>query len=229
MTHHSFSICGVELEARASGALSLPQARVLCVSDLHLGKSDRIARRSGTLLPPYETADTLDRLVQEIAQTDPATVICLGDSFDDLEAAADIAPAAVSEIAKMQAGREWIWIEGNHDPGPVAIGGTHLSEFKVGPLMFRHIATGQPGEITGHYHPKFGVAGVGPAKACFLYDETQVILPAFGTFTGGLLATHPVLADLFSAPPIAVLTGKRAIPVPVTKGPRPRLRGGKFY
>ena len=40
----------------------------------------------GTLLPPYETRDTLWRLEEAMTATAPSTVICLGDSFDDLAA-----------------------------------------------------------------------------------------------------------------------------------------------
>ena len=50
------------LRAHATGALQLVDHGVLVVSDLHLGKSRRIARRGGTLLPPYETSDALGRL-----------------------------------------------------------------------------------------------------------------------------------------------------------------------
>ena len=62
MDETSLLLAGARLVARSSGALWWPEERLLCVSDLHLGKSERIARRGGTLLPPYETAETLDRL-----------------------------------------------------------------------------------------------------------------------------------------------------------------------
>ena len=54
-----FTFCGAHLLALPSGALLWPEQRLLTVSDLHLGKSERIARRSGQLLPPYEVIDTL--------------------------------------------------------------------------------------------------------------------------------------------------------------------------
>jgi hypothetical protein len=56
-----FTFAGEPLLTRPAGALIQPDAALLCVSDLHLGKSDRIARGSGPLLPPYETRATLDR------------------------------------------------------------------------------------------------------------------------------------------------------------------------
>ena len=76
---HVFSLFGAELTARASGVLWWAHRRILCVSDLHLGKSDRLARRSGVMTPPYDTADTLFRLQSEIEALAPQIVICLGD------------------------------------------------------------------------------------------------------------------------------------------------------
>ena len=46
-----------------------------------------MARRGGALLPPYETRATLARLDTDLDQTGARSVICLGDSFDDLQAA----------------------------------------------------------------------------------------------------------------------------------------------
>ncbi|MEJ6479028.1 MAG: ligase-associated DNA damage response endonuclease PdeM [Octadecabacter sp.] len=217
MTSYGFSFCGTELRAMASGALFLESARALVVSDLHLGKSDRIARRGGTMLPPYETRETLARLESAILATDPQVVICLGDSFDDLDAAVSLESAARDWIMRLQAGRDWIWIEGNHDPGPVDIGGTHRAEWRDGPLTLRHIAQAGPwGEISGHYHPKLSIRGTqAGARACFLIDHARIIMPAFGAYTGGLSATSPVLNALMTQPAIAVLIGPRAIAVPL--------------
>ena len=69
---HAFVFAGQALEARPSGALYWPERRWLIVADLHLGKSERLARRGGPLLPPYETAATLERLAAEVAALGPA-------------------------------------------------------------------------------------------------------------------------------------------------------------
>ena len=55
--------------ALPSGALYWPGAGLLCVSDLHLCKAERMARRGGSMLPPYETRDTLTRLEAELEAT----------------------------------------------------------------------------------------------------------------------------------------------------------------
>jgi len=219
MNSHAFTLAGAALEARASGALWWPERGVLVVSDLHLGKSERIARLGGTMLPPYETRDTLARLDAEIAATQPRQVICLGDSFDDRAVADGLAEEAVLWLARLMAGRRWVWIEGNHDPGPVALAGTHLAELPLAPLAFRHIARpGASGEVSGHYHPKASVRTRGRqvSRPCFLYDADRVILPAFGTYTGGLRSSDPTLCALMRPEARAVLTGPvpQVIPMP---------------
>ena len=197
MNSLDFTFYNQPCTALPSGALFHAAAGILCVSDLHLGKSDRIARRSGRMLPPYETQATLDRLSTDIAATNPATVICLGDSFDDLSAAESLTEETKLWLLRLQAGRRWIWVEGNHDPGPVDLGGEHLAEVNLGGLVWRHIASqGAVGEASGHYHPKLALPG-NPARACFLYDSERVILPAYGAYTGGLHCTAPVLQALF--------------------------------
>ncbi|MBC7138383.1 MAG: ligase-associated DNA damage response endonuclease PdeM [Defluviimonas sp.] len=217
---HEFALAGARLVARAAGTLWWPDAGVLVVSDLHLGKSGRIARRGGALLPPYETADTLARLGAEIAALQPATVVCLGDTFDDLMAA-ELPEAEALWLARLMAGRRWIRIAGNHDPGPVRPGGEHLAEWRAGPLIFRHIAApGAVGEVSGHYHPKARVTARGQALArpCFLIDAARAVLPAFGTYTGGLATTDPALCALMAPGAVAVLTGRRAVCLPMPRG-----------
>ena len=219
-------LAGAVLSPLPSGALWWEAAALLCVSDLHLGRSLREARRGGALLPPYETRDTLARLDADLARTRPATVVCLGDSFDDDRAAGEAGEEVALWLARMQAGRRWIWIEGNHDPGGAAPGGTHRAEWREGPLVFRHIAeagtraavSGEVwGEVSGHYHPKATVAGRAGrvTRPCFLHDGRRAILPAYGTYTGGLRWTDPAFRALLGPAARAILTGPVQLELPV--------------
>lgn len=211
---HQFKFCGHDLTALANGALWVADQRMLIVSDLHLGKSDRIARRSGRMLPPYETRETLAKISDSIDCFQPETVVCLGDSFDDLRAAQSLDDDNQLTLATLQAGRDWIWVEGNHDPGPVNLGGRHLAEHAVGAMILRHIATKDAhGEISGHYHPKCALQH-GGTRPSFLIDADRIVMPAFGVYTGGLRGTHPILRGLMKSDAVAVLTGKRALAVP---------------
>lgn len=215
MRDYHFTFNETQLVATATGALWIAEQRTLCVSDLHLGKANRIVRRSGAMLPPYDTNDTLLRLEKDIAHYAPRTVICLGDSFDDLMAAQELTSEAKSTIATLQSGRNWIWVEGNHDPKPLAFSGQYRETITTAGLQFRHIATSETAQVSGHYHPKHGIRGCGSARACFLYDKNRLILPAYGTYTGGLSAQSLTLREIFPNGAIAILTGEIAIAVPV--------------
>ena len=220
MTGLPFTLAGAQLTALGSGALWWEERSILCVSDLHLGKSERAARRGGAPLPPYETQDTLIRLENDINHTNAGTVICLGDSFDDTLAADALPEAERLWVSRLQAGRRWVWIEGNHDPGPIGLGGGHLAELPLPPLTFRHIARpGKSGEISGHYHPKVRVQTRlrTVSRPAFLFDSDRVILPAYGTYTGGLRSTDEALSTLMRKEARAIMTGQTPRLVPMAR------------
>lgn len=217
-----FLLCGEALRARASGALWWPVERTLVAADLHLGKSERLARRGGPLLPPYETAATLERLAAEIAVLAPARVICLGDSFDHTRAVEALAQTEAAQLATLMTGRDWVWVAGNHDPAPLAPGGRHVLEARIGGLTFRHEAGPASGdvlgEVSGHLHPKLRlvIKGRSLARPCFVHDAQRLMLPAFGAYTGGLWTDHPAIRALFGPGARAILTGRPCRALPLT-------------
>ncbi len=214
--HHTLFFHGETLHLLPSGGLYWPARKTLTVSDLHLGKSERLARRGGSLLPPYETQATLEKLDRDLEATGAETVICLGDSFDDLAAVQGITESSRLWLARLMAGRDWTWITGNHDPGPIEIGGTHRAEVHLPPYTFRHIAEPlERAEISGHYHPKARLAGL--SKPCFLADGNRLIMPAYGTYTGGLRSHDAVLTALMAKDALAILTGPRALAIPMPR------------
>lgn len=215
----AFSFRSETLNALPTGALYWPSQDLLVVSDLHLGKSARAARFGGAQLPPYETTETLTRLATDLETTKARRVICLGDSFDAPTLQTALPETDILTLTRLQAGLDWVWIEGNHDPGPVELGGTHRRSMVIGPLHFRHIAETDPtpGEVSGHYHPKatLSLRGRALTRPCFLVDETRLILPAYGAFTGGLNSHDPALTRLMSPNAQAILTGSRPCKIPM--------------
>lgn len=226
----STGISGTTLEFEGERVIALPSGALwwhgrslLAVSDLHFGKAVRLARRGGPLLPPYEVEETLARLDADIARTEAKIVVCLGDSFDDMQAASELNAAHREWLARLQAGRRWVWITGNHDPAPIEFAGTHVETFYEPPLVFRHIATIGPktrGEVSGHFHPKarVSVQGRGLSRPCFLHDEKRLILPAYGTYTGGLRTDNSPLDRIMSPDARAILTGTPMVTVPMPRG-----------
>lgn len=192
---------GADLLADRSGALFWPAQRTLIVADLHLEKGSAFAER-GQLLPPYDTAATLERLEEAVDRHRPERVVALGDSFHDQRAADRLAPRDGDRLRTLTAALDWIWVCGNHDPAPPETwGGTVADEVVLGPLRFRHEAqTGQPaaGEVSGHFHPKAAVQlrVKRVTGRCFVTDGRRLILPAFGAYAGGLDVLDPAIAAL---------------------------------
>jgi len=183
------------------GALFWPEERILAVSDLHLEKGSAFAER-GVLLPPYDTAATLKRLARVIARFDPRTVIALGDSFHDDGGPARLMDQDQVELAVLQRGREWIWIAGNHDSKQITgLGGISATALAIGGLMFRHEPDQmtRDGEIAGHLHPVARINGRGRVvrRRCFACDARRMVMPAFGSYAGGLNVRDRAFTNLF--------------------------------
>ncbi len=200
--HSHVTVAGVELLADVCGALFHEEDRVLLVADLHLEKGSSLARR-GMLLPPYDTAATLAKLGAAVARTRPRLVVALGDSFHDRTGAARMGEGDRAVLAALQAGREWLWLAGNHDPAPPeGLGGTAAAEWRLGPLTLRHEPKpgAGAGEIAGHLHPVAIVAGAGGAvrRRAFVSDGFRCIMPAFGAYAGGLNFRHPAFSGLLA-------------------------------
>ena len=84
--------------------------------------------------PTDDSMGAVDALSFEISGLPPLLV------FDDVASAGDLAEADMARLLVLMAGRDWIWIAGNHDPGPIPLGGRHLAEHGRGALRFRHAA-----------------------------------------------------------------------------------------
>ncbi len=182
-------------------ALYWVEQNALLVADLHLEKASFFAR-SGQMLPPYDSRETLERLAHALRLTGARRVFCLGDNFHDAEGPDRLDPHATGMLAALTRATDWVWITGNHDtkgpaPTSAALPGTHLVETTVAGIILRHEAV--PGEtqpeLSGHFHPRLrvGVRGRTIRRACVVATKTRMILPAFGTLTGGLDADSPAI------------------------------------
>lgn len=195
------SLCGVAFTADPSGALYWGAHDTLIVADLHLEKGSAAARR-GSLLPPYDSRATLDRLRLVIERLDPYRVIALGDNFHDGGGPDRLGPEDLETLRRLQRDREWYWITGNHDPVlPPSIGGRVCPSVTLGRIRFRHEPTGAPAshEIAGHLHPaaRLSRRGVAVRRKCFISNGDRLVLPAFGAYAGGLNVMNMAFIPLF--------------------------------
>ncbi len=199
-TTHPITFGGHVLLLDARGALYWPEASILVVSDMHLEKSTFLAAH-GSLIPPYDTLDTLQRLRMLLAHYRPRELLLLGDSFHDAHAWLRLDTGLDGHIRAIVSSVERCsWIEGNHD---TTLHGSPLEGFhverEIGGLTFRHEHSESALiQIIGHYHPKTSITlHRGKVRGpCFAYTETLLIMPAFGSYTGGLDITHEVYEGL---------------------------------
>ena len=207
-----FSFASETFDATASGALYWPAREAMLVADLHLEKASWFAR-FGQFLPPYDSHATLSALAAEVARTQARRLYCLGDSFHDRFGCDRLPADARALLTELTAKLDWTWIVGNHDPGFADhCGGRIADEVELGAIILRHQADPNDTrpEISGHFHPKLRLhlKGRNVSRRCFVLSASKLIMPAFGSLTGGLDAHHPEI--------LRSVGGKAAALVPVS-------------
>ncbi len=212
---HSTELAGETVEFHPWGGLFWPDRSLLMLSDLHLGKVMHF-RKYGAAVPRDALMRNFSRLDQICDYFHPKTLCFLGDLFH-------------SHI-----NREWHlfgqWVNdcgirlelvvGNHDIiSPLryeALGVALYQRRELGPFLLTHhpeVAAGRY-NIAGHIHPAVRLGGAGRQSLrlpCFCLRKNQLILPAFGAFTG-THALEPEPGDRFLA-----LTGDAIVPLAMEK------------
>ena len=221
------SFANQEMLLTRSGALFWPRERALLVADLHLEKASFFAAH-GQMLPPYDSRDTLERVASAVRETGARRVITLGDNFHDDDGTLRLEPYAAGMLEALTRSMEWIWITGNHDENMHrTFGGDLAEELEIGDVVLRHRA--QRGEaraeLSGHYHPKLRpkLHGRHIARPCGVISSgrngaQRMILPAFGSLTGGMDAQHREILKVLqpaSAIEAVVPTGRRLARFPL--------------
>jgi DNA ligase-associated metallophosphoesterase len=190
-----FSFAGQGFAASIDGALFWPERNALLVADLHLEKASWFAG-FGQMLPPYDSIATLQSLERIIDHSGATALYCLGDSFHDRHGCDRLPANARALLTCLTTRLDWVWITGNHDAGFIDhCGGRIEEELDVGGIILRHEAdpADPRPEMSGHFHPKLRLhlKGRQVSRRCFIASDTKLILPAFGSLTGGLDAHHP--------------------------------------
>jgi uncharacterized protein len=185
-------------------AALLPATATLLVADLHLGKAATF-RNAGIPVPEGSAQADLARLERLVRDTAARRLIVLGDLF---HARSGCTQQVFDEFAATRArmpGTEVLLIPGNHDRAigkiPASLGiDSCLRTHDEPPFHFVHEpATDlpEPGRtcftIAGHLHPTVMLrspSGDRITERCFVAEEATLVLPAFGSFTGGHRMRH---------------------------------------
>ena len=216
---------GHNFEPLPSGGLHWHAQQTLLVADLHFEKMASFARR-GQMLPPYDTGMTLARLEADLRRTGAKRLVSLGDSFHRVDASSLLTHSDRMRLDMLTELVDCIWLSGNHDPAPHAIGGTCLPELVLDGLTLTHEPTrGAAGVMAGHLHPAahIHIEGRSTRRPCFVHDNRLLILPAFGASTGSINILGPAFVGLFHWPALEVIMLGKDRTYPVS--PKRLVRG----
>ena len=102
----------------------------------------------------------------------------------------------------MQEDREWIWVTGNHDPKiGERLGGTVVGDIEVEGIVLRHEpAAGRRDARDRRAHaPRrpLSLHGYSMRRPCFVGNGRRLVMPAFGTYAGGLNILDDAFEPLF--------------------------------
>ena len=185
---------GETFQLHGDRAVSWPAARTLFVADVHFGKAAAF-RASGVPIPHGTTADDLSRLTRLLAETGSRRLVVLGDFLHARSGRAEKTLSEIVEWRRKQSDLEIVLVRGNHDrtagdpPRELEIACAD-EPYEIGAFACVHDDAGDSERfvLQGHVHPK---VFVGPRRSggrrfpCFVLEPRRMILPAFGSFTGG--------------------------------------------
>lgn len=184
----SIEILGAEFILHPSGAIFWTEKSILIISDVHLGKISHF-RKHGSGIPEKAIAGNFEKLSSIVAFFDAEKIFFLGDLFhSSLNLEWQLFEKWVENISA-----EITLIEGNHDIiSPLKyekIGIEVVPEINIHDFFFTHHPEKREGKFnfSGHLHPGVKLYGTGKQQlkvSCFYKTNGQLILPAFGEFTG---------------------------------------------
>jgi uncharacterized protein len=176
--------------------------RTLFVADLHLGKASAF-RALGAPAPTGASEETLRRLGRLADGVAAERLVILGDF---VHARGSLTGGLADSLRRWRGARmslDCVIVLGNHDRGsahlyggcgfasldaPVVLSG---AECRHQPLDANEMLDEGPLTLAGHLHPVARLTGPGRDSLrlpCFVLEGRQIVLPAFGEFTGGSLA-----------------------------------------
>lgn len=184
----SAKILGQNFILHPSGALFWEEKEMLIISDVHLGKISHF-RKYGSAIPQEAVNGNFKKLDEVSAFFAPQKIVFLGDLFhSSLNKEWILFEKWLENISA-----DIILIEGNHDIiSPLKyedMGVQICAELVLDSFLLTHHPEERRGffNLSGHIHPGVKIAGLAKQELklpCFLKNKDQMILPAFGEFTG---------------------------------------------
>lgn len=193
------------------------EAGMVFVADVHFGKAATF-RRAGQPVPHGTTADNLARLDAVLAATGARQLVFLGDFLHARSGASEPLWRQLLPWRERHAGVGMTLVRGNHDlhagDPPPALGLATVNEpwqpHEGAALLACHHPQAVAGHtvLAGHLHPVLRLRGLAydaVRAPCFAWGHGQLILPAFGAFTGASPETLPRSWAQFAVTPQQVV------------------------
>ncbi|MEM9369113.1 MAG: ligase-associated DNA damage response endonuclease PdeM [Planctomycetota bacterium] len=211
MTESTIQLRDHVFELLSAGAVFWSDQNAVVVADLHLGK-DATFRSASIGVPVGSTQRTLDRLAETLEQTGATKLFILGDLFHARSSlrSETIGPWERFLVEHSEINR--LLVMGNHDqhvgrlpdrwglkvqPAEAYVNDVHLVHAPDDAERARSESNGKSLSLCGHIHPAFRMTARHETLGklpCFWWrnSKQQLILPAFGDFTG----THAIRCEV---------------------------------
>ena len=183
-----------EFKINNDGVLFWLEKKIAIVSDLHLEKGSSFASL-GQFIPPFDSEETLKKLINFFKTHEVQTIILLGDTFHDRGALNRMSSKVKSIFDSLVENYEIIFVLGNHENKMKSAFIKFYERYIVDDIHFLHEAVLEKKyQISGHFHPvaSLKINSKQITEKCLIHSENHIIMPAFGEFTGGLNINNPV-------------------------------------
>ena len=202
-----------KFQINRDGILFWFDKQIAIISDLHLEKGSSFGR-SGQFLPPYDSEETLTKLLNTIKNYNIKKVILLGDTFHDKNALSRMSNKVLILFETFIKKYEVIFVLGNHETKMQLENIKFFNEYFLDGIYFIHQTSKKNiYQISGHYHPVATIR-TGSMKItgkCFIQEHYNIIMPSYGVYTGGLNIKNKIFKKIFKKEPDVYFLGKRSI------------------
>ncbi len=180
-----------------NGIIYWKKYKTAIISDLHLEKGSYFGKY-GQFLPPYDSEDTLKNLIRNIREKNINKLVFLGDTFHDNNGIKRLSDLSKKKLNYLTSEYECVFVKGNHDNDLFLPNALICDAHQIDNINFYHKPrNSKKNQIAGHFHPKISIRFERKklTSKCLIHSDNVLILPSFGSYTGGLNIRNKVFKN----------------------------------